>query len=136
MRRTSPTEAPATATAVEAAAAAYAEYADIALEHANDVGATVILVTNNLGEALRDRVSVVLTTPTGNAPMYKMQATTLALFEALVLAMAQQMTFAAVAKLVNESWHRVHAICSRYVDLALAEDLDRLVERADRADRP
>jgi transposase len=31
------------------------------------------------------------------------------------------MTFAAVAKLVGESWHRVHAICSRYVDLALAE---------------
>jgi transposase len=43
------------------------------------------------------------------------------LFEALVLAMAQQMTFAAVAKLVGLSWHRVHAICSRYVDLALAE---------------
>lgn len=43
------------------------------------------------------------------------------LFEALVLAMAQQMTFAAVAKLVDESWHRVHAICSRYVELALAE---------------
>src|ERR1700758_461211 len=43
------------------------------------------------------------------------------LFEALVLAMAQQMTFAAVARLVNESWHRVHAICSRYVDLAVAE---------------
>ncbi len=42
------------------------------------------------------------------------------LFEALVLAMAQQMTFAAVARLVNESWHRVHAICSRYVDLAVA----------------
>ncbi len=49
------------------------------------------------------------------------------LFEALVLAMAQQMTFAAVAKLVDESWHRVHAICSRYVDLALAEaDLSRV----------
>lgn len=43
------------------------------------------------------------------------------LFEALVLAMAQQMTFAAVARLVGESWRRVHAICSRYVDLALAE---------------
>jgi transposase len=43
------------------------------------------------------------------------------LFEALVLAMAQQMTFAAVAKLVGLSWHRVHAICSRYVDLALAD---------------
>jgi transposase len=43
------------------------------------------------------------------------------LFEALVLAMAQQMTFAAVARLAGLSWHRVHAICSRYVDLALAE---------------
>jgi transposase len=42
------------------------------------------------------------------------------LFEALVLAMAQQMTFAAVAKLVGVSWYRVHAICLRYVDLALA----------------
>ena len=38
-----------------------------------------------------------------------------------MLAMAQQMPFAAVARLVNESWHRVHAICSRYVDLAMAE---------------
>lgn len=43
------------------------------------------------------------------------------LFEALVLAMAQQMTFAAVAELTGVSWHRVHAICSRYVDLALAQ---------------
>ena len=50
------------------------------------------------------------------------------LFEALVLAMAQQMTFAAVAKLVSESWHRVHAICSRYVNLAVAEaDLSKVV---------
>ena len=31
------------------------------------------------------------------------------LFEALVLAMAQQMTFAAVVGLVSESWHRVRA---------------------------
>ena len=43
------------------------------------------------------------------------------LFEALVLAMAQHMTFAAVAQLTRLSWHRVHAICSRYVDMALAE---------------
>jgi transposase len=50
------------------------------------------------------------------------------LFEALVLAMAQQMTFAAVAKLVGASWHRVHAICSRYVGLALAEaDLSAVI---------
>jgi len=43
------------------------------------------------------------------------------LFEALVLALCQQMPFAAVARTVGESWHRVQAICSRYVDLALAE---------------
>jgi transposase len=42
-------------------------------------------------------------------------------FDALALAMDQQMTFAAVARLVNESWHRGHAICSRYVDRAVAE---------------
>jgi len=43
------------------------------------------------------------------------------LFEAMVLAMCQQMPFAAVARLVGESWHRVAAICERYVILALAE---------------
>lgn len=43
------------------------------------------------------------------------------LFEALVLMLCQQMTFAACARLVNESWHRVASICGRYVDLALAE---------------
>jgi transposase len=42
------------------------------------------------------------------------------LFEALVLMLAQQMPFAAVARVVNLTWHRVHAICSRYVELALA----------------
>lgn len=43
------------------------------------------------------------------------------LFEALVLALCQQMPFAAVARTVGESWHRVHAICARYVELAVAE---------------
>jgi len=43
------------------------------------------------------------------------------LFEALVLMLAQQMPFAAVARTIGESWHRVHAVCRRYVDLALAE---------------
>jgi len=42
------------------------------------------------------------------------------LFEALMLMLAQQMPFAAVARAVSLSWHRVHAICSRYVELALA----------------
>jgi transposase len=43
------------------------------------------------------------------------------LFEALVLALCREMPFAAVARLVGESWHRVQAICTRYVELALAE---------------
>ncbi|WP_407671308.1 MULTISPECIES: transposase [Paraburkholderia] len=43
------------------------------------------------------------------------------LFEAMVPTLAQQMPFAAVARAVGESWHRVHAICKRYVELALAE---------------
>ncbi len=42
------------------------------------------------------------------------------LFEALVLTLAQQMPFAAVARTVGESWHRVYAICAKYVDLAVA----------------
>jgi transposase len=51
------------------------------------------------------------------------------LFEALVLMLSRQMPFPAVARLVGESWHRVHAICSRYVDLAV-EALDLSEARA------
>ena len=41
--------------------------------------------------------------------------------------MCRQMPFAAVARLVGESWHRVQAICERYVELALAKaDLSKL----------
>ena len=43
------------------------------------------------------------------------------LFEALILTLCREMPFAAVARLVNLSWHRVAAICERYVDLALGE---------------
>ncbi len=41
------------------------------------------------------------------------------LFEALILMLAQQMPFAAVARIVGESAHRVMAVCECYVDLAL-----------------
>jgi transposase len=53
------------------------------------------------------------------------------LFEALILAMCRQMPFAAVARLAGESWHRVQAICQRYVDLALARaDLSSITRLA------
>src|SRR4030095_6631189 len=42
------------------------------------------------------------------------------LFEALVLMLCQQMTFAAAARLVGETRHRVATICQRYVHWALA----------------
>jgi transposase len=49
------------------------------------------------------------------------------LFEALVLMLAREMPFAAVARVVNESWHRVHAICAHYVEAAVAaQDLSAL----------
>lgn len=41
------------------------------------------------------------------------------LFEALVLMLAPQMPFAAVARIVGISAYRVHAICRRYVSLTL-----------------
>jgi transposase len=43
------------------------------------------------------------------------------LFEALVLMLCQQMTFAAAARLVGETRHRVATICERYVELVLAQ---------------
>lgn len=53
------------------------------------------------------------------------------LFEALVLMLCQQMTFAAAARLVGESRHRVAAICERYVALTLAQaDLSAVRELA------
>ena len=42
------------------------------------------------------------------------------LFEALVLMLCREMPFAAVARLVGESWHRVAALAERYVELAVA----------------
>lgn len=41
------------------------------------------------------------------------------LFEALIMTMCREMTFAAVSRLVGLSWHQVVAICKRYVELGL-----------------
>lgn len=43
------------------------------------------------------------------------------LFEAMVLAFCRHMPFAVVANMVGLSWHRVHAICTRYVNIVLAD---------------
>lgn len=43
------------------------------------------------------------------------------LFEALVLCLSREMPFAAVARIVGESWYRVERIAERYVELAVAQ---------------
>jgi len=43
------------------------------------------------------------------------------LFEALIMAMCREMTFAAVSRLAGLSWHQVVAICKRYVELGLEQ---------------
>ena len=43
------------------------------------------------------------------------------LFEALIMSMCREMTFAAVSRLVGLSWHQVTAICKRYVELGLQQ---------------
>ena len=49
------------------------------------------------------------------------------LFEALILMLAQQMPFAAVARIVGESAHRVMAVCEFYVKIAVGmADLSEL----------
>ena len=53
------------------------------------------------------------------------------LFEALIMAMCREMTFAAVSRLVGLSWHQVVAICKRYVELGLEQaDFSRVTRLA------
>lgn len=60
----------------------------VALDHANAVGAAVVLVTDTLGEALADRVMVSISAPIGPTGTFNMQVSTLAVLEALALAVA------------------------------------------------
>ena len=41
------------------------------------------------------------------------------LFEALVMMLCQNLPFAVVARMINISWYKVNAICTRYVELAV-----------------
>jgi DNA-binding MurR/RpiR family transcriptional regulator len=63
---------------------------DVALDHAKEVRAKTVLVTDMLAEALGERVSVTLTAPAGNSQLFSLQAATLAVFDALILAIAAQ----------------------------------------------
>jgi DNA-binding MurR/RpiR family transcriptional regulator len=60
----------------------------IVLDYAHGVGAKVVLLTETLGEALRDHTDVTLSVPFGVVDRYGGQVTTLVLLEALTVAVA------------------------------------------------
>ena len=62
----------------------------VVLDHAARVGVPVILLTDTLGEALRDKVTVVLSAPMSRPGTFTGQATVLILLEALTIAVAAQ----------------------------------------------
>ncbi len=62
--------------------------ARIILDHCNETGIPVILVTDTLGEALRDEVAVVLSTRMSRPGTYTSQVMVLIVLEALVIAVA------------------------------------------------
>jgi DNA-binding MurR/RpiR family transcriptional regulator len=64
--------------------------ARIILDHCSAIGVPVILLTDTLGEALRDEVSVVLSAPMSRPGTFTSQATVLILLEALTIAVAAQ----------------------------------------------
>jgi len=60
----------------------------VALDRASEVGAKVVLITDALGDALRDRVTVSVSAPIGDADMFSVQATTLAILDAITLSVS------------------------------------------------
>ncbi|MGH3381541.1 MAG: MurR/RpiR family transcriptional regulator [Actinoallomurus sp.] len=74
---------------------------EVALDYAAKVGAKVVLVTDTLGEALADRVTVSISAPAGDTSAFRIQANTLAILEALALAIAAQDREAALASMTE-----------------------------------
>lgn len=69
------------------------------LERANELGLPVALVTDTLGAALADRIDVALVAPRSRAGALSTVAPTVALFDALLLALASRTPDAALAAL-------------------------------------
>ncbi|TDO45694.1 RpiR family transcriptional regulator [Kribbella sp. VKM Ac-2527] len=62
----------------------------VILDHCDQLDIPVILLTDTLGEALRDQVSAVLSAPMSRPGTFTSQATVLILLEALIIAVAAQ----------------------------------------------
>ncbi len=72
---------------------------DILLEHANRHGVPVILISDDLGPLVADKVAEVLPVPRGNAGHLAMHGGTLVLIEALIVALAAKDRTAAIDSL-------------------------------------
>ena len=71
----------------------------VTLDYAARVGAKVILITDTLAEALAERVTVSISAPAGDTNAFRIQANTLAIAEALALAVAAQDRESALASM-------------------------------------
>ncbi|MFF7144561.1 MurR/RpiR family transcriptional regulator [Streptomyces nodosus] len=60
----------------------------VAVDHAKRVGAPVVLITDTLAEALADDTAAAISAPIGKMGTFSSQAATLAVLEALILAVA------------------------------------------------
>lgn len=74
---------------------------EVALEYASSVGAKVVLITDTLGEALAEWTTVTISAPAGDTSAFRLQANTLAIVEALALAIAAQDREAALASMTE-----------------------------------
>jgi DNA-binding MurR/RpiR family transcriptional regulator len=79
----------------------YSHDIEVALDYAASVGAKVVLITDTLGEALADRVTVTISAPAGDTFAFPIQANTLAIVEALALGVAAQSREAALASMTE-----------------------------------
>jgi DNA-binding MurR/RpiR family transcriptional regulator len=69
------------------------------LDHAKDIGIATVLITDNLGPALRKRVDDVLPVARGRADTFSMHTATLALIEALLVGIATKRQSQTIASL-------------------------------------
>jgi DNA-binding MurR/RpiR family transcriptional regulator len=97
----------------------------VILDSCRETGASVILLTDSLGEALRDTVDVVLSAPMGRPGQFSGQATVLILLEALTIAVAASDRDRALA--VTDRMNRLREELNGY---ALADETPLVQPRA------
>jgi DNA-binding MurR/RpiR family transcriptional regulator len=81
---------------------------EVVLDHAAKVGVPVVLITDWLAEAVNGRIATSISAPLGGTSSFSVQATTVAVLDALILAIAAQDRESAV-----EAMTELHALRDR-----------------------